>query len=111
MLLVPNLRNSSGGLVPHRAVLVCAAIFALLLARTAPPEFQRTHALRSTVNCGTSHEKKPCFDQDGSQCVTPTNTILPSPPPVVSSRLTQSSEPFIEITLHGLHYNRPPPVT
>lgn len=95
-----------------RAILVFAALVALLLIRTAAPDFPKPPSLHhSSVNAVSSHEQRPHFDSEGLQWSAPVGHFLPFPPAAESAHLTPAFQPWSALQTKGFHYNRPPPAS
>jgi hypothetical protein len=99
------------------AILASAGLFALLVARNVPPDFQRVCTLQpstvntlSTVSAVSSHDQRPRFDSNGLHWSVPAREFLPFPPTATTHHLTSASEIFPALSIKGDRYNRPPPV-
>lgn len=93
-----------------RVFLAFAALFALLVVRTATPNFTKPLSVHhSSVNTVSSHTQRPHFDSDGWQWSAPVGHFLPFPPVSESAHLTAASQPWSALQTKGFHYNRPPP--
>src|ERR1700758_5666911 len=98
-------RNS--GWLLDQAALACVVTLLLLLIRVTKG-FPRASHLRSTINCAAQHDHRQCFDHDSPRWVSPSTSPVPAPRPEVGIRLSHTPGPFLQITLRGFHYNRPP---
>jgi hypothetical protein len=98
-------------------VIGIAALFALLVARSNPPEFSKIAPLQhsamsnvSLVSAVSNHDQRPRFDCSGLQWSAPVSALLPFPPSEISSHLTSPSQIFPALHIKGTHFNRPPPI-
>lgn len=98
-------------------VLAVAAVFALLVARSVPPQFPKAAFLQhssidtlSTISAVSSHNQRPRFDCNGLYWSVPVSEFLPFPPTAKASHLTAALETFPALRTKGQHYNRPPPL-
>jgi len=95
-----------------QALLAFAAVFALLLIRTAPPDFPKLPSVHHTsINAVSSHDQRPRFDSDGLQWSAPVGHFLPLPPAAECAHLTPVTRLWSALQTKGFHYNRPPPVS
>jgi hypothetical protein len=105
-------RNRRREAIWTQAFLASAALFALLVFRTAPPDFPRPPSLHhSSVNAVSSHNQRPNFDSDGLQWSAPVGHFLPFPPAADYSHLTPLPQLWSALQSKGFHYNRPPPAS
>jgi hypothetical protein len=105
-------RNRSREAIWTQAFLACAALFALLVIRTAPPDFPRPPSLhQSSVDSVSSHNERPRFDWGGSQWSAPVSHFLPFPPVAYSAHSTPVPQLWSVLQSKGFHYNRPPPTS
>src|ERR1700683_4368988 len=104
-----NLRR---GAIWTQAFLAFAALFALLVIRSAPPDFPRPPSLhQSSFNSVTGHSERPRFDSSGLQWSAPVSRFLPFPPAAYSAHLTPVPQLWSALQSKGFHYNRPPPAS
>lgn len=95
-----------------RGILAFAALFALLVIRTAPPDFPKSLSLHhSSINTVSSHDQRLQFDSEGLQWSAPVAHFLPFPPAVESAHLFPAFQPWSALQTKGFHYNRPPPAS
>jgi hypothetical protein len=115
MALVRHSRDGRRRATSIYAVIGIAALFALLVARSIPPDFLQVVSLEhsngvSLISGVSSHDQRPRFDCDGLQWSTPVNEFLPFPPAEISSHLMSRTQMFVVFHVKGFHFNRPPPV-
>jgi len=117
MSLVWHPRNGRPGATRVYAVIGMAAIFALLVARSIPPEFPKLASLQHSATSGSSfvvavssHDQRLRFDCNGSQWSAPVNGLLPFPPTETSNNRTSPSQIFPTVHVKGSHFTRPPPL-
>jgi hypothetical protein len=92
--------------------LALAALVALLVFRTAPPDFPNPPSLHhSSFNSVSSHDQRPRFDSGGLQWSAPVSHFLPFPPAAGSAHLTPVPQLWSALQSKGFHYNRPPPAS
>jgi hypothetical protein len=94
-------------LISCRTVIFCVAALALL-ARYSPPSLSPVH-VSFAVRLHPSPAHGQYFDHDDSPWVSPVTAALVTPLPTATPRFAHRSEPLVEITANGWHYNRPPP--
>jgi hypothetical protein len=105
-------RNRGREAISTQTFLAFAALFALLVIRTAPPDFPRLPSLhQSSVNTVSGHHERPRFDSDGLQWSAPVGHFLPFPPAADSAHLTPVPQLCSALQSKGFHYNRPPPAS
>lgn len=93
-----------------RLAFACAAVFAVLAARSLPPHFPDAFGSRSAFSIDSHHDQRPRFDDSGSKWVGPAEISLLFPTSVESVHLIAASRPFARFYIKGFHYNRPPPL-
>jgi len=111
MSLERHFRSGNHGTMWIRAVLACAALFALLAARNVPPDFPRAPCVHSTVGTASHHDQRPRFDNSGLKWSAPAASFLPTPPVAESAHLAPTPQPFSTLQTKGFHFNRPPPIS
>ena len=95
-----------------RVILAFAALFALLVIRTAPPDFPKSSSLQhSSIKTVSSHDQRLHFDSEGLQWSAPVGHFLPFPPAAESAHLPPASQLWSALQTKGFHYNRPPPAS
>ena len=105
-------RNRRREAISTQAFLAFAALFALLVIRTAPPDFPRPPSLHhSSVNAVSSHDERPRFDSGGLQWSAPVGHFLPFPPAADYGHLNPVPQLWSALQSKGFHYNRPPPAS
>jgi hypothetical protein len=92
-------------------ILGLAAIFALLVARSVPPDFSQIGTRDSSITAVSNHDQRPHFDLNGLQWSAPVSAFFPLPPTAISSPLATASVSWSTIQSNGFHYNRPPPAS
>src|SRR5450755_749522 len=109
MLIKGHPRSRRGD---SRAILAFAALFALLVIRTAPSDFPKPSSLHhSSINTVSSHDQRPNFDSEGLQWSAPVGHFLPFPPAAESAHLTPAPQRWSALQTKGFRYNRPPPAS
>jgi hypothetical protein len=106
-----HLWDGSRGQTWIRLAFACAAVFAVLAARSVPPHFPDAFGGRSSFSIDSHHDQRPRFDDSGSKWVGPAEISLPFPAGVESVHPVASSRPFASFYIKGFHYNRPPPLS
>jgi hypothetical protein len=92
-----------------RAVVVCAAAWALLLARNTSPQFPDTTSVHA-ITADAHHDQRPRFDNSGTTCCSMNAAFVLSPPAEMHSHLTLATVLLFSFPTKGAHYNRPPPI-
>jgi len=111
MSLQRHFRDGNRGTIWIRAVLAFAALFALLAARDAPPQFPKVPGVRSTVSANFHRDQRPRFDNSGSKWSAPAESFPLFPPTAESAHLTPTPQVFSARQTKGAHFNRPPPLS
>jgi hypothetical protein len=93
-----------------RALVICAAASALLLARNSSPQFRDTSSIH-TVRADAHHDQRPRFDDIGSRYCAANTTFVLSPPTEVHAHLTLATALLFSFPTKGAHYTRPPPLS
>jgi len=95
-----------------QALLAFAALFAVIIIRSAPSDFPEPPAFHhSSVSAVSSHDQRPRFDFEGLQWSAPLSLFLPFPPAAESAHLTPATQLWSALQTKGFHYNRPPPAS
>jgi hypothetical protein len=94
-----------------RALVVCLALSAVLVARNVPPHFPAKASTHSTLNATSHHDQRPRFDHIGSQWSSPGEAFLFAPPAEHSPAFDLTAVVVPTFLVKGFHYNRPPPLT
>ncbi len=97
--------------IGSHSILAVLALFALLTARSVPPEFTAAPSHRPAINNMSAHDHRPHFDANGPRWIAPASTLLPFPPVAVSAHLSHTSQLLSTLEIKGFHFNRPPPVS
>src|SRR5579871_5312151 len=105
-----HFRSGSNGQCWIRAFLACAALFAVLAARNAPPVFPTAPSIRSAVGAALHHDQRPRFDTNLKWTV-PAAKFSLAPVIAESSHLAPSPRLFSPLQTKGFHFNRPPPIS
>jgi len=92
-----------------RGLLGVASLLALLVVRSAPPEFPHAFVHQFSVHAFAHHEQRPRFDSDSPQWTVPVKRFVPAPPIGELARLTPAHQCFSILQTKGFRYNRPPP--
>jgi hypothetical protein len=106
----PNFRRSGIGSTWIRVVFACAALVALLAARSISPRFPTALDGHSSISIDSHHDQRPRFDDSGSKWIAPAEIASLFPASAESTHLTPASRRFSTLYTIGSHYNRPPPV-
>lgn len=109
MRLSFDFRERKCGISLSRGLLGVASLLALLVVRSAPPEFPGASVHHFSVRTVAHHEQRPRFDSDSSQWTVPVKSFVPIPPSEESARLTPAHQSFSTLQTKGFRYNRPPP--
>ncbi len=102
--------NCGRGQTWIRLAFACAAVFAVVAARSVPPHFPDAFGSHSSFSIDSHHDQRPRFDDSGSKWVGPAEISLLFPAGVESVHPMASSRPFARFYIKGVHYNRPPPL-
>jgi hypothetical protein len=111
MSLVAHFRGDSYRRIWARVLLVSTTLFALLIARSRPPDIPRIASVQSVISAISHQDQRPRFAQHLSQWSTPTSCFLPLPPAAGARHLARTLHLFSTIQIKGIHYNRPPPIS
>lgn len=110
MSLERHFRSDRRAVVWSHVLLGAVALFAILAARSAPPDFVRIASAQSGISAVSDHDQRPRFDCDGLEWNTPV-AVFRAPLPVESARLGPPARLLLRFQPKGFHYNRPPPVS
>jgi hypothetical protein len=91
-----------------RALVLCAAASALLLARNSSPQFSDPSSVHA-VTANAHHDQRPRFDNSGFNYCPPNAAFLLSPPTELHAHLSLATVHAFSFHTKGAHYNRPPP--
>jgi hypothetical protein len=92
-----------------RALVVCAAAFALFLARSSSPQFADPLSAH-TIKADAHHDQRPRFDNSTPRYSPATWAFAIAPPNETHARLSLATVLFFSFATKGIHYNRPPPL-
>jgi len=110
MWLGSHPRSGNQSTIWARLLLAAVALFAVLAARNALPDFREASSVHSAFNAVSHHDQRPRFDRDGPTWGAPDSSVLPIPPAVESAHVGPAPRPFSTLQPKGFHYNRPPPL-
>jgi|GEM_PF-2424635 hypothetical protein len=102
-------RERTSRLQAVRALVLCAAVLALVFARSFalhPSDLPR----RASVSAQANHGQRPLFDHEDGRWMARPSVQPVTPPPVVARCRVAPSQTIVEPVTDGLHYNRPPPL-
>ena len=102
-------RRCAGRLASYQAAVLCIALFTIICSRVMPPS---CGAATSSIAAHpkTSHEQRPCFDQQDAKYTIATATLL-HPPPAIRLYQMPHFENSFEFLTSGPFLDRSPPLT
>jgi hypothetical protein len=94
-----------------RAVLVCLALSAILVARSIPPNIPTKSSVHCAVRSSSHHDQRPRFAKGLQWICAVAVDVFRLPPPVTESAgFTLFPQHYSTLQTKGFHYNRPPPL-
>jgi hypothetical protein len=109
MLSLKQFRSTRRRRKYARALVLCAAASALLLARNSSPQFSGTSSVHS-VMAEAHHDQRPRFDNSGYSWYQTNASFVLSPPAELHDHLSLATVLLFSFPTKGAHYNRPPPL-
>jgi hypothetical protein len=93
-----------------RNVVICSALAALMLARTAPSNLPHSSSALSTTSASNAHPHRPCLDREPSDWAAPAASYFPRPESTSFESMCAAIDLKLPFSGKGSHYNRPPPL-
>lgn len=88
---------------------VAIALFALLTARSVPPDFPGAPGFHTSIHSVSHHQQRPRFNCETPNWSVATATVTPAPPDAESAHVFPSHDFLSTFSTKGFRFNRPPP--
>jgi hypothetical protein len=94
-----------------RVALACAALIAVLAARSVAPRFPAVLGDGSSISADSHHDQRPRFIDSGAKWIRPGGIHLLFATGTEFVLLNPAAPLYSALDRAGFHYNRPPPIS